>query len=151
MSRARAGAAAAGAAVAAMIIAGAVMMSPDRGAGGGDPVFHATLADPGLYVNGSFSRDVRLEPGEHRFKFTPNGDSPQILSVGIRGESFSFEEDFELEGTLHDTGISQYHTWEYLGEDRIEVPGGQDATITIDPNGNLLGPVSVSLLRLPQE
>jgi len=110
------------------------------------PAFHVTLADPGLYVDGEFSQDVRLEEGRYKFRFTPNGDSPRVLSVRISGDSFSFEEDFELRGTPHDTGISEYYTWEYLGEDTVEVSGSQDLRITINPNGNLLGAVSVSLL-----
>ena len=137
-------------AIAALVAAFVGIASLDGGGDGGDraePVFHATLADPDLYVGGEFSGDVSLEPGEYRFRFTPNGDSPRILSIQIRGESFSFEEDFELKGTPHDTGISEYYTWEYLGEHRIEVSEPQDARITINPNGDLLGSVSVSILR----
>ena len=111
------------------------------------PPFHVTLADPELYVNGEFSQEVRLEEGKYKFRFTPNGDSPQVLSIKISGDSFSFEEDFELKGTPHNTGISEYYTWEYLGEDTIEISNSQDLQITINPNGNLLGAVSVSLLR----
>ncbi len=111
------------------------------------PPFHVTLADPTLYVNGEYTEEIRLDQGSYRFGFVPNGDSPQTLSIRISGESFSFEEDFELRGTLHDTGISQYHTWEYLGQDRIEVSQSQTLQITVNPNGNLLGAVSVSLMR----
>jgi len=111
------------------------------------PAFHVTLADPDAYVDGEFSDSFGLESGEYRFRFTPNGDSPQTLSIRIQGESFSFEEDFELEGTLHETGISEYYTWEYLGENQIKVSESQAVRITINPNGNLLGAVSVSLLK----
>jgi len=135
--------AAAGAAAAIIAFVGLTSLDDgDREA----PPFHVTLADPGLYVDGEFSQDIRLEEGQYRFRFTPNGDSPQVLSVRISGDSFSFEEDFELRGTPHNTGISEYYTWEYIGEDTIEIPGSQDLRITVNPNGNLLGAVSVSLL-----
>ena len=56
-------------------------------------------------------------------------------------------EDFILEGTPHETGISTYYTWEYSGNHLILIPEDQTLTITIDPNGNLLGPVSVDISK----
>lgn len=119
-------------------------------------IFHVTLADPQLYNdNGVFSADFTLEPKgkkQYQFRFTPNGDSPKTLSITIESKDKAitlFKEDFKLKGTLHNTGISEYHTWEYLGEkvlpvDDMQLP--QIVQITINPNGNLLGPVSVSLI-----
>ena len=112
-----------------------------------EPAFHVILADPELYTNGKFSQNFQLEQDEYRFRFTPNGDSPKVLSIRITGDSFLFEEDFELKGTPHNTGISEYYTWEYTGKNRIEIPESQDVQITVNPNGNLLGAVSVSLIR----
>ncbi len=145
-----------GATVAAVAVVFAVVVVTLSGGPGGEregAVFHATLADPGLYVDGVYSRDIELEPGRYGFEFTPNGDSPQTLSIRVAGGSVSFEEDFELRGTLHETGISRYHTWEYLaggegGGGVIDVAEPAGVRITVNPNGNLLGPVSVSLLRL---
>lgn len=111
------------------------------------PPFHATLADPDLYVDGEFAETVRLEQGQYRLRFTPNGDSPKILSIKIIGDAFSYVRDFELDGTLHSAGISEYYTWEYLGDKRVEIPESQYVRIAVNPNGDYLGPVSVSLLR----
>lgn len=112
-----------------------------------EPPFHITLADPDLYANGEFTEAVWLDRGQYKLRFTPNGDSPRILSIIITGDSFSYGRDFELEGMPHNTGISEYYTWEYLGEKQITVPESQMVQITISPNGNILGPVSVSLLE----
>lgn len=110
-------------------------------------IFHVTLADPQLYVNGVFAEEFVLEVGEYRLRFTPNGGSPKDLSITVTGESILLEENFKLNGTLHDTGISQYHTWEYLGSNILTNNQMQTVQIIINPNGDLLGPVSVSLLR----
>ena len=109
--------------------------------------FHITLADPKLYENGVYSETFEIGEGIYEFRFVPNGDSPQILSITLKGNSISFVEDFKLEGTPHESGISSYFTWKYLGTKMIEIPENQIVEIVIDPNGNLLGPVSVDILR----
>ena len=58
-----------------------------------------------------------------------------------------FAEDFKLENTLHETGISEYYTWEYLGENQIMISEKQQVKISINPNGNVMGSVSVSILQ----
>ena len=88
-----------------------VSFSSDETSGKKVDVFHVTLADPDLYVNGEFSQVLTLEKGEYFFRFVPNGSSPNILSITVLGENFSFDEDFELRNTLHQTGISEYFTW----------------------------------------
>lgn len=133
-------------AVAVIAVFAGVASLDDQGGPDNGAVFHATLADPEMYVDGTYARDLALESGMYGFRFTPNGDSPQTLSIRIAGGSVSFEEDFVLKGTLHSTGISEYYTWEYLGADRIHVAEPASVRIVIDPNGNLLGAVSVSLL-----
>lgn len=111
-----------------------------------DSIFHVTLADPKMYENNVFSDVFFVEPGEYSFRFVPNGDSPQILSISLQGKNFRYDENFRLNGTLHDTGISQYYTWDYDGQKRIEISQGEELRIQINPNGNVLGSVSVDIL-----
>ena len=113
--------------------------------GGTDFVFHVRLADPEMYKNGIYQEIFDLPPGEFRFKFIANGDSPKNLSISMEGEEFSFYEDFELKGTAYTTSISEYFTWDYLGEKKIEISDRKSLQVSIDPNGNLQGPVSVMI------
>ena len=109
-------------------------------------VFHIRLADPELYENGIYHESFVLEDGVYEFRFTPNGDSPRLLSVTLVGNSILFSEDFMLEGTPHETDISLYYTWDYEGVKKIQVFEDQQVDIKINPNGNLVGPVSVELI-----
>jgi len=109
--------------------------------------YHVTLADPKLYTDGIFTDTFEIQKGTYQFSFVPNGDSPQTLSIDLKGATFSFAEDFQLEGTPHETGISTYYTWDYLGKKVIQVPDDQELQIVINPRGNLLGSVSVGLTR----
>ena len=111
-------------------------------------IFHVTLADPKLYVNEIFSDSFTIQKGTYQFSFVPNGDSPETLSISLKGTTFSFAEDFQLNGTLHDTGISTYYTWDYFGKKEIQVLEDQPLQIVINPNGNLLGSVSVDLIKI---
>lgn len=110
-------------------------------------VFHVTLADPDLYKNGVYSNTFTLNNGDYTFKFVPNGDSPQSLTILLKGENFTFSENFKLKGTLHQTGISEYYTWDYDGQKTISIPSQQLISIEINPNGNELGPVSVDIIE----
>ena len=110
-------------------------------------VFHITLANSNLYSNGVFTDSFVIDKGEYLFRFVPNGSSPDILSVTLSGEKFNFLQDFRLKGTLHQTGISEYFTWEYDGEKTIFVSETQEVSITINPNGKLMGSVSVDILE----
>jgi hypothetical protein len=109
--------------------------------------YHIRLADSRLYQDGIFSDSFFVKNGTYEFRFVPNGDSPQILSISLKGESYSFSEDFELQGIAHETGISTYYTWTYLGENKVEVPQDETLQIIINPHGNTLGPVSVYLVK----
>jgi hypothetical protein len=109
-------------------------------------VYHVTLADPKLYNNGIFTDNFKIQKGTYQFSFVPNGDSPQNLSISLKG-NFSYNEDFSLNGTIHNTGISSYDTWDYLGNKIIEIPQDQKIQIRIDPHGNVDGSVSVELNR----
>ena len=80
------------------------------------------------------------------FRFVPNGDSPEILSITLNGENFHFFENFKLIGTSHKTGLSEFFTWEYEGENMIQVSEDVEIKISIDPHENILGPVSVELI-----
>lgn len=109
--------------------------------------FHATLADPALYENGIYTSIFTINSGEYYFRFVPNGSSPEILSITMKGKDFNFDENFELKGTPHQTGISEYFTWEYLGEKTFAVDQTQEILITINPNGKIMGSVSVDILE----
>ncbi|MGI0027761.1 MAG: hypothetical protein ACREAD_07980 [Nitrosopumilaceae archaeon] len=109
--------------------------------------YHVTLSDPKLYNNGTFTDNFKIQKGTYQFSFVPNGDSPQNLSISLKGDSFSHSENFSLNGTLHNTGISSYYTWDYLGSKAVDIPQDQEIRILINPHGNLLGSVSVDLNR----
>ena len=111
-------------------------------------VFHVTLANPENYENGLYSQTFEIDEGSYEFRFVPNGDSPKILKISLNGQSISFMENFILEGTPHETAVSTYYTWEYLGDKKIQVPSNQEIEIIIDPNGNLLGPVSIDIMKI---
>ena len=110
-------------------------------------VFHETLADPNLYTNGIYTNTFSIDEGEYSFRFVPNGSSPEILSITLNGENFDFSEDFGLVGTLHQTGISEYYTWEYVGQKTILISDIQIMSIAINPNGNVMGSTSVDIIE----
>ena len=111
-------------------------------------VFHVTLADPSLYADdGVYTEKINISEGPYKFRFVPNGSSPEILSIMLKGEEFVFQENFVLENTLHETGISQYYTWNYKGVKEILVTIDQEILVTIDPNGNTMGSVSVDIIE----
>jgi hypothetical protein len=113
-----------------------------------DAVFHVTLADPSLYQNGVYTNSFEISPGKYQFNFVPNGDSPEILTISMDGDVISWQEEFELEGTAVISGISEYYTWDYIGEKIVYVFEEQSVQITIDPHENFLGPVSVQLIKI---
>ncbi len=111
-------------------------------------IFHVTLADPELYNNGVYTNAFTIDKGEYYFRFVPNGSSPDTLSIKLAGEKlFNFSEDFQLESTSHQTGASEYFTWEYNGKKTILISEMQTVFIIINPNGNVMGSVSVDILE----
>ena len=110
-------------------------------------VFHITLADQDLYTNGIYTDKFTIQKGEYSFRFVPNGSSPDILSVTLNGKNIDFSENFKLENTLHQTGISEYFTWEYSGQKIVLISEADEVSISINPNGNILGSVSVDILE----
>ena len=114
-------------------------------------VFHVRLADSSLYENGVYSEMFQIEKGVYKFRFVPNGDSPQKLSIKLLTESgvVLMDNHFELEGTLIDDGISSWYTWDYLSKDNmLKIDEAQQVKIFISPNGNLKGPVSIGLVSI---
>ena len=97
-----------------------------------------------------------LEEGTYKIGFVPMGDSPHKITIVIKGKStttspnFYFSEEFVLKGTPVDTGISEYYTWEYVGQKYVYIPeveGEANYEITIKRSGNLKGSVTISLSR----
>jgi len=95
-----------------------------------------------------------LEEGTYKIGFVPMGDSPHKITIVIKGKStttspnFYFSEEFILKGTPVDTGISEYYTWEYVGQKYVYIPeveGEADYEIAISRSGNLKGSVTISL------
>jgi len=147
----------------------------------GEVVFHVTLADPALYDCVTISvheyceyrKVFFVEDGIYEFRFVPNGDSPQKLSVELRSTS---PEDVNLStyvslhyvlvGNLVEEGMSSWYTWKYqidssqvnLGfiktkhqlpcELCVNIGEPQQMEISIDPHGYLNGPVSIELVQI---
>jgi hypothetical protein len=124
-------------------------------------VFHVTLADPALYdVNGVYYGSFTVEEGCYKFRFVANGDSPKNLSITLRHIATNegheqyllntriFTEDYNLQGTLVEDELSSWYVWDYLGEKRISFDGSYTMEIVISPNRNLVGPVSIDLIKL---
>ena len=101
-----------------------------------------------MYIEGIFTDYFEISEGSYQFSFVPNGDSPKILSISLEGNSVSFSEDFQLKGTPHETGTSQYFTWDYLGNKEVIISQNQEIRIEVNPHENLLGSVSIDLIPL---
>ena len=119
----------------------------DEGEKINDDVFHITLADPELYTNGVYTDEILIEPGTYFFRFVPNGSSPEILSIKLIGQNYAFEENFELVGIPHESETAKYFTWKYDGNEKIVIDSSQEISISINPNGNVKGSVSVDLIK----
>jgi len=130
-----------------IIVIGIIGFSSDEPDVENSTVFHVTLADPNLYVNGVYTDSFTIQKGDYIFRFVPNGSSPKVLSIELNGDTFDFSEDFELVGTPHQTGISEYFTWDYDGEKKISISEIQEISIMINPNGKTVGSVSVDILE----
>ena len=112
-----------------------------------EDIFHITLADPQLYANGVYTEKFLIDPGTYFFRFVPNGSSPEILSIKLIGQNYTFEENFELVGITHESETAKYFTWKYDGNEKIIIESSQEISITINPNGNVKGSVSVDLIK----
>ena len=112
-----------------------------------EDIFHITLADPELYANGVYTEKFLIEPGTYFFRFVPNGSSPEILSIKLIGQNYAFEENFQLVGIPHESETAKYFTWKYDGNEKIIIDSSQEISISINPNGNVKGSVSVDLIK----
>ena len=93
----------------------------------------------------------------YKFDFVPMGDSPERLKISVGGKGYGvevFSELLYLEGTLVDTGISEYYTWDYVGNKNFEISFKQcpnqktcNYDITVERYGDLKGSVTISLLQ----
>jgi len=110
-------------------------------------VFHITLADPELYTNGIYTNNFTMEPGTYFFRFVPNGSSPEILSIKLSGQNYNFIENFNLKGIPHESETSKYFTWKYEGVKNITIDSMEEITIIINPNGNVMGSVSIDIIK----
>ena len=110
-------------------------------------VFHITLADPELYTNGIYTSNFTIESGTYFFRFVPNGSSPEILSIKLSGQNYTFIENFNLKGIPHESETSKYFTWKYEGVKNITIDSMEEITIIINPNGNVMGSVSIDIIK----
>ena len=124
-----------------------VVLSMDSEEKENNVVFHITLADPELYTNGIYTNNFTIESGTYFFRFVPNGSSPEILSIKLSGQNYSFIENFNLKGIPHESETSKYFTWEYQGEKNVTIDSMQEITIVINSNGNVMGSVSVDIIK----
>ena len=112
-----------------------------------DIVFHITLANPELYTNGVYTDEFSIEPGTYFFRFVPNGSSPEILSIKLTSQNYEFVENYTLIGTPHESETAKYFTWKYQGKGEIVIEASKQISISINPNGNVNGSVSVDLIK----
>ena len=139
--------------LAVVVITVVVLSSPKDNVQDSDYTYHINLSESkygefGVYEESFEIGDVDCQRFcDYKFKFVPNGDSPQTLSISISGNNTSFSEDFHLVGTSVETDISQYYTWDYDGQKIFQVSGLEKVKIAIDPHENIKGTVSVYIIQ----
>ena len=139
--------------LAAVVIAVVVFSSPKDNVQDSDHVYHVNLSEAKYGEIGVYEELFEIGDEscqrfcEYKFRFVPNGDSPQTLSISLYGDNISFFEDFELVGTSVETDISQYYTWDYDGQKIFQVSGLENVKIVINPHENTKGTVSVYINR----
>ena len=137
-------------------------------------VFHVTLADPALYdcvtlgvsTHCKYREVIFVEDGMYEFRFVPNGDSPQKLSVELKSHLLPWDDFYHeyvslhyvLVGNLVEEGMSSWYTWKYQidssrinlgdGETGFKIDEPQQVEISIDPHGYLNGPISIELVQI---
>ena len=139
--------------LAAIVIGVVVFSSPKDNVQDSDYAYYVNLSESkygeiGIYVESFEIGDVSCQRFcDYKFRFVPNGDSPQTLSISISGDNTSFSEDFQLVGTSVETDISQYYTWDYDGQRVFQVSDLEKVKIVIDPHENIKGTVSVYIIQ----
>ena len=135
--------------LAVVVIAVVVFGSPKDNIQNFDYAYHVNLSESKYEENGVYEELFEIGDEscqrfcDYKFRFVPNGDSPQTLSISISGNDVSFSEDFQLVGTSVETDISQYYTWDYDGQKIFQVSGLEKVKIIIDPHENTKGTISV--------
>ena len=135
--------------LAVVVIAVVVFSSPKDNVQDSDYAYHVNLSESKYGEFGVYEESFEIGGEDcqrfcdYKFRFVPNGDSPQTLSISLSGDNISFFEDFELVGTSVETDISQYYTWDYAGQKIFQISGLENVKITIDPHENTKGTVSV--------
>ena len=118
----------------------------------GSEIWQTRIAGPEYDNISTHVHDLgSLEEGTYKIGFVPMGDSPKNLRIKVVGFGMMFSENFILERSLVDTGISKYYTWEYVGQKYVQIPeseGEVNYKITIIREGNLQGSVSISLSKV---
>ena len=116
-----------------------------------DQVWNIRISGDEFHDLAVFGSEIgNLGIGTYEFGFVPMGDSPQVLRLTISNERGSqvFSEEFVLEKSLVDTGISKYYTWDYLGNEFAPISKEGNYEIMIEREGNLKGSVSISLTKV---
>ena len=116
-----------------------------------DQVWNIRISGDEFHDLAVFGSEIgNLGIGMYEFGFVPMGDSPQVLRLTISNERGNqvFSEEFVLEKSLVDTGISKYYTWDYLGNEFAPISKEGNYEITIEREGNLKGSVSISLTKV---
>ena len=114
-------------------------------------VWNIRISGPEFYDVPTIGDDIGvLGVGTYEIGFVPMGDSPEILNIIIMDKDGNqvFDEEFFLEKSLVDTGISKYYTWEYIGEKFVTIPERDKYEIVIYREGNLKGSVSIGIEKL---
>ena len=118
----------------------------------GSEVWQTRIAGPEYDNISTHVHDLgSLEEGTYKIGFVPMGDSPENLRIEVVGFGIMFAENFILERSLVDTGISKYYTWDYVGQKYVQIPESDVETnyeIKIERIGNLKGSVSISLEKV---
>ena len=149
--------------------------NPENEEGSKSEVWSTRIAGPEFddIFNHRYSSITLERKVPYKFDFVPMGDSPERLKISVSknvgqigyGSSMCwspgnrvgclFYETFILEGTLVDTGISEYYTWDYTGNKNFEISHHQECPIqntcyyeiTVERYGNLKGSVTIYLSR----
>jgi len=157
------------AAIIGLVAAGAQINPEYTEESSGSEVWSFRMAGPDFHDRETHRAGLgSLEGGTYKIGFVPMGDSPAKIKLTIKGkwtESYNvepswgqiFSEEFVLEKSLVDTGISKYYTWEYIGQKYVQIPelegkipSSDEAIyeIIINRSGNLEGSVSISLSKV---
>ena len=137
--------------VVAISIAYGASMNPGVNEEPNSQVWNMRISGDEFHDLAVFGNEIgNLGTGTYEFGFVPMGDSPQVLRLIISNERGNqvFSEEFVLEKSLVDTGISKYYTWDYLGNKFAPISKEGNYEITIEREGNLKGSVSISLTKV---